>query len=88
MLPNYIHLSAAGNASAGGTGSHTFLVAVNVNTAAAASTVTIQDAAGTVTIAVIDSTAKGSYWFGGVRIPGGIKVTVAGGNPDVTVSYI
>jgi hypothetical protein len=67
------------------------LIAVIVNTAAAASTVTVFDGANTTTtalatVATIDSTATGNFFYG-CDCERGITVTVAGGAPNVTVVY-
>jgi hypothetical protein len=61
---------------------------VNVNTAAASSTVTLYDntsAAGP-GIAVIDSSAKGSYLYD-ITLAKGLFVVIAGGTPDVTITF-
>jgi hypothetical protein len=66
------------------------LIAVVVNTAAAASTVTVFDGANTTTtgfntVATIDSSATGNFFYG-CACRQGITVTLSG-TPNVTVIY-
>ena len=85
---NYIRINTASNVTVGGPSSHVALMSVNVCTAAASNVLTINDATSNAVIATIDASSKGSYWFGGCRIPGGIKVTLSTGGADCTVSYV
>jgi len=67
------------------------LIAVVVNTAAAASTVQIFDTNQSTTtnstsVAKIDSSATGNFFYG-VICRGGITAVMAGGNADVTLIF-
>lgn len=90
MACSYLRLTAAGNLTRNGVGGATELVAVNVNTAAsAAGSVTILDgttSTGT-SVAVIDTSAKGSYFYDGIRLVNGLYAVFAGTAADVTISY-
>lgn len=88
MLPGYIHISTQTAKTIGAAGSHSYLVSVCVNTAAASAVCTLTDATSGATIAVIDASAKGSYWYGGVRVPGGVTATQTGGNADLTIAVV
>jgi hypothetical protein len=86
---NYWHTAATATKNIAAAGSSVTLVAVNVNTGATSAVLTVYDgidSSGAV-VATVDASAKGSYWFGGVRLPGGLYVALTGGNADVTVSY-
>ena len=72
----------------GGVGSGVKLVAVNVTTGTATAVITLRhkDASGTI-ISVIDASAKGSYWYGGVNCPDGIHIAQTVAAADATISY-
>lgn len=87
FVPSYKNLTAAGTTTSIAPGP-AVLVGVTVNTAAASSTVTIYDntAASGNKIATIDSSQLGNFSYF-VRAKKGITVVIAGGNPDITLSY-
>lgn len=88
-MANYYHTATTATKVLAGAGTSVTLIAVNVGTGAVSGVLTIydgQDATGTV-VATIDASAKGSYWFGGVRLPAGLYVALSGGNADVTVTF-
>ena len=85
---DYKNLTAAGTTIV--TAPDADLIAVVVNTAAAASTVTVFDGANTTTtalssVATIDSSATGNFFYG-CACRRGITVTLSG-TPNVTVIY-
>lgn len=84
-LGRFKHLTSGTTTLASGSA---HLWTVNVNTAAASSTVTIYNnaAASGEVVAVIDSASKGSHGYG-IYCEGGLTVVIAGGTPDVTVGY-
>jgi hypothetical protein len=88
MAWDYRNLSAAGTFVV--SAPDVDLIAVIVNTADAASTVNVFDAAGTSTsadqsVALIDSSATGNFFYGAI-CRRGITVTVTGA-PNVTIIY-
>lgn len=88
-MANYYHTAATATKKLADAGTSVTLVAINVNTGAASAVLTVYDgvdATGTV-VATIDASAKGSYWFGGVRLPAGLCVVLSGGTADVTVTF-
>lgn len=86
---NYIHFTTSGNTATVGTaGASSELVAVNVNTGGASAVLTIVDVTSTVTVAIINCAALASLQYRNIRIQGGLKATLSGGNADVTISYI
>ena len=85
---DYRNLTAAGTVIV--SGPDVDLIAVVVNTAAAASTVTVFDGANTTTtalskVATIDSSATGNFFYG-CAARRGLTVTLSG-TPDVTVIF-
>jgi len=85
---SYAHLAAAGSVTIGAVGSGTKIVSINVNTGTASSVVTVTDVKTGANVAVIDASAKGSYWYGGLRGENGFTVTMATANSDITISYV
>lgn len=87
---NYLHRATVGDGVAGATATHAELVSVNVNTGAASAVLTVYDGTSTTgtTVAVIDASAKGSYWFGYARLHNGLYYTLIGGTADITISYV
>lgn len=84
---SFLHMTtAADTGTLGGAGSGTILNAVNVNTGAASAVLTLrlQNSSGAI-IAVIDASAKGSYYFNAL-CPNGVYCALTGGNADVTIS--
>lgn len=88
-MTEYIRLSTSLQASGTQAPGAAHLQKVNVCTGTASSVVTIYDGqASTATVvATIDASAKGSYDFGGIRLPNGLFVRMSGANSDVTISY-
>jgi hypothetical protein len=88
---NYAYRATTGNFGPfGAAGSGGWLRAITIGTGVASAVVTVydgQDNTGTV-VAVIDAAAKGSYWFGDLRLGKGIFIVLSGGNALVTVSYL
>lgn len=83
------HLGATGTITVSADGAYAQLVSVNVGTGAASAVLTVSNRASpAVVVAVIDCSAKGSYWYGGARLQGGLSAVLTGGNADVTVSYV
>lgn len=88
QMVNYTHLTASGQSvTVGGAGADTQVVSVNVNTGAASAVLTISDSTSLVNVAIIDCATKISLFYGGIRVPGGAKFALTGGNADVTVAY-
>ena len=90
-MVNYLHCTTAATYTAAtGAGSHTKLMSVNVGTSNAGATIKIYDGDATsgTLVANIDASAKGSYWYGGIRLTKGITVVVASATIDATIGYI
>jgi len=81
---NYKHLTVAGTYPLAANSCS--LEAVLVNTAAGSSTITVTEGTSAQVIAVIDSTAVHKHDFDLTNLDG-LRVVIAGGNPDVTVIF-
>lgn len=88
---NYFHQAASNSSTTvGASGADVRLVAAIVGTGATSGVVTLFDgtSAGS-TVATINATAAGSYYFGGIRMQSGkLTAVTSGGAADVTVAYI
>lgn len=87
MSWRYAHFSGAGTTQVTPLNNLTRLQTVNVNTAAAGSSIVIRngDANGDI-IAIVDGGTAASKGYG-VLAPAGLTCVISGGSPDVTIGY-
>jgi hypothetical protein len=88
-MAEYFHISATGSGQVtGGTGSHSTLTSVAINTAGAGAVLTVYDGtdAGGNVVAVIDAGSAGTLWFD-VDCHNGIFFALATTNADITIGY-
>lgn len=80
------HLAATGTITVATPSTHTRIGVINVNTGAASAVLTVTETTPAAVVAVLDCSAKGSYWLD-VMCQGGFTAVLSGGNADVTVTY-